>query len=214
MSSYPSEIDTIAAAVVTAMRFGSPDASSGTLTPESLPALRDALDRRLRERYPGTSMVDREEAIDEALLDFLAAAHGGSVDAEKSPGGYLVVATQRKLLSRLRRARSAPLSDELLATIADDSELVLARIVSEHAGASAPDDEARELVADAMRRARLARRYAVIRVVTAWLDIAERTGRTPTSAEVAERAGGTPAAARKGMERFREYLARAIADRA
>jgi DNA-directed RNA polymerase specialized sigma24 family protein len=188
------ELDETARTLVEAMTGG-----QGIASAAELEALRGVLLTRLDTRGPAASITDREEAVDEALTEFVAAIRAGRVRPEGAPGGYLFVAARRRLLNRLMRS---PEAIELPEDLADGDDAI-ARLIEA--------DASKSVVEDALRRARLARRYAVVRVVAAWLDLAERNGSPPTSAEVAKVTGTSPAAVRKALSRFREYLSQASA---
>ena len=191
MPGYTRQIDVAAWTLVKYVADGSASAE----WPET-ETLRKALLGYLAVRYSRAHTVDRETAVDDALVEFLAAVRDGRVRAEGSPGKYLRVIAQRKLS---KQRESVRLPDDLV-----DQDDAIARLLEA--------DASKRIIEDAMWRARIARRYAVVRVVAAWLDLAERNGERPSSEEVAEKIGSDPAAVRQALGRFRVFLERAAED--
>lgn len=163
---------------------------SASLVPD-LQLIRDRLARQLRSRFVAASDVD--DIVDETLFLFVRACKKGKILRDRSPAGYLNAITKHQMISRLRERHDPP---AIPPDYADDDplELVLdatAAVTTLHGAFSI---------------ARSRDDVIALRVTAAWLDLAARLGRSPTSREVGRESELSHTTVLAALARLRGYL--------
>lgn len=155
----------------------------------------DGLSRFLAGRFQSLSSADIADIASESLVRLLEASQAGRLDQERSPAPYLTRIAHNLAVSRLRRGRDVELQQSH-APLADDD---LARLLDAQA--------THERLQLALARAARAGDHVMLRVVKAWLSLAEAKGAAPPSREVAERLGVSHTTVNEALARLREeYL--------
>jgi hypothetical protein len=145
--------------------------------------------------------VDADDLAQDLLMRILELAREGRGERIARPGAFLWVMARNAAMDRVRRARHAPrLSDAPTGPPdrpSDDD--AIARLLDRAASSDA--------IARALRAAVADDDHLAVRVVAAWLDLADERGEAPTSREVAPRAGVSHTTVNHALARFRAYLA-------
>jgi DNA-directed RNA polymerase specialized sigma24 family protein len=154
----------------------------------------DGLTRFLGGRFPALSAAEVADLASESLARFLDAVRTGNFEPGRPAAPYLTRIAHNLAVSHLRRARSgelphveAALDDEALAHLLD------ARATSER-------------LQFALQAAAERGDHVLLRVVRAWLVLAEQRSEAPTSREVAERLAISHTTVNEALGRLREYL--------
>jgi DNA-directed RNA polymerase specialized sigma24 family protein len=165
------------------------------VTDADLQRLMQELTRSVR-RYAGAlPPVQVEDVVQEALLTFLERVMDGRIDTDDSPAGFLFVVARNRLLSRVSRQKAwGELPEDL-----PGSDEEIDRMIDASAG--------RHTVSEALAVAAARKDFTTVRVVGAWLDLAEATGSAPSWRDVAELVDLTHTGVGKALGRFRDYVA-------
>ncbi|MEV5438201.1 sigma-70 family RNA polymerase sigma factor [Streptomyces sp. NPDC052682] len=135
-----------------------------------------------------------EDIAQEALERFIKAVRAGRVDPDRSPAGYLLTVAMNVARDKERGPDTTPFEDAVpvLGTEIDQVTRMLDALAS----------------ASTVRRAlaRASNDQMVLDVVAAWLDLAHRNGREPTSREVAVMVGISKTTVANVLARFRSLL--------
>jgi DNA-directed RNA polymerase specialized sigma24 family protein len=123
------------------------------------------------------------------------------VRAVRRPGAFLNQLARNRTIDRLRRhgRRDAELSPEVAATTPSRDDAIAAML---DASATAT------LVRAGLTAASGAKDHLTVRVITAWLDLADERDEPPNSREVAVRAEVSHTSVNTALKRFRDYLPR------
>jgi DNA-directed RNA polymerase specialized sigma24 family protein len=170
--------------------------AGGEPASDELLSVEGELRRRLRSYEP---RVDTEAVAQEAVVRLLERLGSSSAEEVRHPGGLLLVIAQRLALDQLRSAwvmRTEPMPVEELERQADDDAIAV--LLSREASA--------QRVEQGLTAAADAGDHLVVRCVTAWLDLAERHGATPSSRAVAAAASVSHTSVANALARFRAYL--------
>jgi DNA-directed RNA polymerase specialized sigma24 family protein len=154
----------------------------------------DGLSRFLAGRFQSISQAEIADITGESLLRFLQASRAGRIDEERSPAPYLTRIAHNVAVTHLRRTASVELPDSHPG-LADDE---LARLLDARATS--------ERLQEALARAAQAGAHVLLRVVRAWLRLAEAQGSAPASREVAEQLGLSHTTVNDALSRLRGYL--------
>lgn len=164
-----------------------------------LATLLDGVARVLRASY-GVE-IEIEELAQDAVTKFLelAATDVEKVTRIRKPAAYLIRLAQNLAIERARAdSRSIGVtSTEDLDTLPTNDDAIAALL---DAVATA------RVVEAAMRAAVAADDHVAVRVVAEWLDLAQESGRAPSSRGVAQRASISHTSVNNALRRFREYL--------
>lgn len=144
----------------------------------------------------GSNAAEAKTLATDAVDRFWEAARRGLVDPNRRPGAYLTVISRNLATAELRKSSIASPAPEGREGGMEDIEL---EAVLERAGALATLDELR-------RQAVRDRDYVAVRVLTAWLDLANASRSSPTSRQVAMEAGLSHATVNRALERLRVRL--------
>lgn len=161
----------------------------------------DRLEGTLRRSY-GFGEADAADAAQDAILSLLETAtrsEGTRADIQ-NPAAYLTWLARNRAIDRLRAAShqtAAPLEDRPSVPPGDDDDAIAA-LLDRSATASS--------VAIAMRAALDAGDELAVRVVTAWLNVAEELGEAPPSRRVAIRADVSHTTVNQALRRFASYF--------
>lgn len=154
----------------------------------------------------GLSEADAEDVASVAVSEAVTRAFDPNRSGVQSPGAYLFWMTRNRALDARRRARSQDVelfADDSYGTRSalyyseEDDEI--SRLLERRASA--------EMLEDALRAAAAADDRVLVRVVSAWLDLAETSGRTPRSREVAQEADVSHTTVNQTLRRLRSYFA-------
>lgn len=150
----------------------------------------------------GLTTDELEDVVAESVLRLLHAEEKGRLDPNRSAGAWLrVVADRLTIDAKRRRGRGGvqvQFDEAIHGGVGSDDRL--AAMLEESAGASD--------VRDALRMAGDAGQATVVRVVTAWLGLAEANGEAPTTREVAERLGMSHMTVQRSLRTFGGRLRR------
>jgi len=167
-----------------------------TQDPRDLATVLDGLARFLAMRFPALSASDIAEIGSESVARLVAASREGRLDTSRSPAPYLTRTAHNLAVSALRGPRvvagnlneeASPLADDELAALLDaraSSEILQAGLVQA------------VQVGD----------HVLVRVVRAWLELAECQGSPPASREVAKRLGLSHTTINDALQRLGKYL--------
>lgn len=156
----------------------------------------------------GLSRSDAEELAAEALAEVFVRSTDESKDPIRQPVGYLFWTTRNRVFDRHRRARARDetelRSDEsgggLGVRYYSQEDDALVRLLDSDASADQLDD--------ALRAAAAADDMLVVRVVAAWLELAEELDKAPTSREVGPKVGVSHTSVNQALRRLRTYFSR------
>ena len=163
-----------------------------------LAAILRAIDRHLAFRFSGTSSDLRAEARDEAIVRFLSALNErGEFVAADSALAYIRSIASNALIDMLRRERVAQRRLPAAAYIpaGDDA-------ISRFIDATATSDVIEALLAELAENGD----HVATRVINAFLALAEKHEREPTSREVAAESDVSHTAVAKVLSRLRTSL--------
>jgi DNA-directed RNA polymerase specialized sigma24 family protein len=156
--------------------------------------------RELLARVPRQPATSEPDTVVSAVLErFVAAVRSGKVEPATA-GAYLATALRNAAIDEQRRSRVRREHPERLAAVrsaeADDA---VTRLLDANA--------ARDAVHQALKLAADDERYSLVRVITQWLDLAERDGEPPSSRDVAIVLGISHTAVNQALSTFRRsYL--------
>jgi DNA-directed RNA polymerase specialized sigma24 family protein len=145
----------------------------------------------------GLTADELDDVATEAVLRLLRTEKKGRLDPTRSAGGWLRVVADHLTIDKKRRRQRAgppgvPFDEAVHGGAGDDDRL--ASLLDETAAASD--------VRSALRAAADAGETTVVRVVTAWLGLAEANGEPPTSRELADRIGISHATVQRSLRTF------------
>jgi hypothetical protein len=170
-------------------------------TQDDLAAVQADVTAALLGRWPRAGAARAEETAAEAVQRFMIAAAEGKVrtDPADAPGRYLRTIAYNAMRDLFGEdARWASLDAELADA---DGEWVF-RLLDRQA--------TRSIVVEALRRCRLNGDRTTVRVVRAWIRLAEGDGDEPSARAVAEIAGVSHPTVGACLERFRAEIAELI----
>lgn len=147
----------------------------------------------------GLDRAEAEDVATEAVAETFERSADSTKDPVRQPAGYLFWLTRNRVFDRHRRTR---LQDE-----AERSSAVRYYSRADDSLTAWLDQDARtEDLEDALRAAAAAGDMLVVRVVTAWLDLAERLGEAPTSRQVGPNAGVSHTTVNQALRRLPSYF--------
>jgi DNA-directed RNA polymerase specialized sigma24 family protein len=151
----------------------------------------------LAKRNPARQ--DRDDITSEALYRLIAATLSGRLDPERPPGAWLRVVADRLWIDRMRASSRHPgvEFDEARHGAASDDDVIGLL----HKGAAMAD------VRWALRRCAADGDDDVVRIVTAWIDLAALDHEPPSSRRVGEKLGVSHMTVQRGLTRFANRLA-------
>jgi RNA polymerase sigma factor (sigma-70 family) len=153
----------------------------------------DALRSYLARGFPELDAEDLAQATMAALL-----AKAATLPPIESPWAYIARSARHRAIDQLRdrrRRQQVPLEQAGEQPAQHDSLLELIE-----------RSASRESVAASLRAGLLAGDRLMVLVVTQWLDIAEREGRSPSSRDLAPIVGVSHTSVAKALARFRRVL--------
>jgi DNA-directed RNA polymerase specialized sigma24 family protein len=174
--------------------------------PDALPAAEDVrvvtdVARGVVRSSHVAEHVDADDLAQDLLMRILELARDGRGERIERPGAFLWVMARNAAMDRVRRARHGP-------RLSDAPEGPPDRPADDDAIARLLDrDASSEAVERALRAAVAGEDHLTVRVVAAWLDLAEERGEPPSSRDVAPRAGVSHTTVNHALARFRGYLA-------
>lgn len=150
----------------------------------------------------GVSAEDADEVAQEAVID----AHRRGLGAIANPGAFLFWTARNRAIDWGRRSQRTSRVETLTGDVEDP--LLGARYSAEDDAIAAifEDDATAEMLELALTAANAAGDSLVSRVVGAWLEVANQTGKAPTSREVAEKAALSHTSVNQALRRFRNYF--------
>ncbi|HXE98747.1 MAG TPA: sigma-70 family RNA polymerase sigma factor [Solirubrobacterales bacterium] len=167
----------------------------GPADEDDLRTVVDGLTRFLAGRFPSLSSADVADITSESLARLLEASKKDRIDPGRSAAPYLTRIAHNLAVSRLRQPTSVELPEGVEPTLADDD---LARLLDAHA--------THERLQAALGKAARAGDHMLLRVVKAWLTLAEGNGVPPSSREVAGRLRISHTTVNEALARLRDYL--------
>lgn len=162
--------------------------------PSDIAWVRDRLIRYVAHTFPD---LDADDVVQTAIVRLLSRRAGRGTEIRNPEGYVLFVARNAAIdLIRARRRRREVELDAAGDTASEEDSI--ARLLERHATRAAVVDGMRTLIAADDQR--------TIRIITAWLDMAEELGRGPSTREVERRVGVSHATVAKALKRFRALL--------
>ena len=156
-----------------------------------------AIGQIVHARYGDISARDAEEISSDAITALYEAAFGRT-QAIEEPAAWLVAVARNKAYDSWKaQQRTTPTE-----TPADHEQLVDSDVATSLVDALAD----RQQVRSAIRSAIAAGDRTVVRIVVAWLDLYELTGKAPSVRQVAHRSEVPRSTVSKAMHRFEGYL--------
>lgn len=152
-------------------------------------------------RRLGLSVTDAEEIAQETLVEVYRRVVEGSRSGRpiERPIAFLVWMGRNRAIDQLRRnnARSSAEYDDVLANYQARDDQIATLLASSATAAK---------IEQALRVARASDDRLVMRVVGAWLNLADQQDRVPSSRQVAKQIGVSHTAVNQALARFRRYL--------
>ena len=138
---------------------------------------------------------DAQDAAQEIIVKIVE--HRSTAAEVRNPAAYLTRLARNRAIDELRRRRrhDVQFADEFVGEAEDDRTAALL-----DASATAANVER------ALNVAHAAGDTIGIRIVSTWLDLAQRYGDEPSSREVAQQAGVSHTSVNQALKRFRSYL--------
>jgi DNA-directed RNA polymerase specialized sigma24 family protein len=156
-----------------------------------------------RHQFVGTPYLHAEDAALTTLARFTVAVQGGGVRRETAPQYLIEIARNlgKDLARKDFRGRELPTDWADLAAGSppvpvDDDEI--ARLLDARADS--------ERVRAALRRSVVDGRHDLVRIVRAWLNLASKLGRSPSSREVGAQVGLSHTTVQTALVAFRGYF--------
>jgi DNA-directed RNA polymerase specialized sigma24 family protein len=170
----------------------------GEASSEGLAVALSGLEAYLAARFR-LSAGDSSEVASEAITRFLEQCLSGGVDPERAAGLVTVMARNIAVDTLRRTGRETPtgnVENEIDSQYSRDDEI--AALLDQGADRSA--------IVEAMEAALAIGDLVTVRVVRAWLDLADQLGRAPTTREVAAEAGVSHSTVVRALHAFRQFV--------
>lgn len=157
----------------------------------------DGMSRMMAARLRSSGGTAASLAVD-AVSEFWAAARRGLVDVDRRPAAYLTVIARNLVIQELARQRSELQLDSEVELGAGEEDVRLEAVLDRYEAL---------VTLDQLRSRAIGQGDSVaVRVITAWLDLAEQLPRAPTSRQVAHEAGLSHTTVNRALARLRARL--------
>lgn len=150
----------------------------------------------------GFNPDDAEEVAQEAIVQ----AYRRDLGEIENLGAFLFWTARNRAIDRSRRARRRAGTETLTASVEDVAAVSHYSAEDDGIAALIERDASGALVEHGLRAANAADDRLVVRVVAAWLELANETGEAPSSRDVAPRAGLSHTSVNQALSRFRDYF--------
>jgi DNA-directed RNA polymerase specialized sigma24 family protein len=146
------------------------------------------------------------DAAEEIAQETVVHAYTQDLRRIENPGGFLFWIARNRAIDHLRRARRSERVEILAWDVEKAAPMAHYSAEDDAIATLLAHDGTADLVEHALRAANAADDALVARVVGAWLELADRLGRAPSSREVAPQAAVSHTSVNQALKRFRGYF--------